>query len=49
MKMSVLASGSTGNCIFVESDSGSILIDVGLTCKRTEIALNKIERSSTLR
>lgn len=45
MKMSVLASGSTGNCIFVESDSGSILIDVGLTCKRTEIALNKIERS----
>src|SRR5699024_1325325 len=45
MKMSVLASGSTGNCICVDTDSGSILVDVGRTSKRTELALNKIERS----
>lgn len=45
MEMSVLASGSSGNCIYVESDRGSLLIDVGLTCKRIELALGSINRS----
>ena len=45
MEMSVLASGSSGNCIYVESDRGSLLIDVGLTCKRIELALGSIDRS----
>ena len=34
--MSVLASGSTGNATYVESDKGSILVDAGLTGKKME-------------
>lgn len=45
MRMSVLASGSTGNSIFVASDQGKVLIDVGLTCKRIELLLNDIGES----
>lgn len=43
--MSVLASGSTGNCTYIETEKGSLLIDVGLTCKRIEEQLNKIDKS----
>ena len=42
LKLSVLASGSSGNVIYIESDKTSILIDAGLSKKRTEILLNKI-------
>jgi len=42
LKLSVLASGSSGNIIYIESDKTSILIDAGLSKKRTEILLNKI-------
>lgn len=45
MKLSVLASGSTGNSIFIESDRGKILVDVGLTCKRIEGLLGEIDES----
>lgn len=45
MRMSVLASGSTGNSIYVESDQGKVLVDVGLTCKRMEMTLNEIGES----
>lgn len=43
--MSVLASGSTGNCTYIETEKGSLLIDVGLTCKRIEEALQSIGKS----
>ncbi len=39
MKMSVLASGSTGNSTYIETEKGSLLIDVGLSCKRIEESL----------
>lgn len=42
LKLSVLASGSSGNIIYIESDETSILIDAGLSKKRTEILLNRI-------
>ncbi|MFB9860020.1 MBL fold metallo-hydrolase [Salinicoccus siamensis] len=45
MKMSVLASGSTGNSTYLETEQGSLLIDVGLSCKRTEEALNSLGTS----
>ncbi|WFN37094.1 MBL fold metallo-hydrolase [Methanomicrobium antiquum] len=42
MKVTVLASGSKGNCTYIEGDSGALLIDAGLsgkeTLKRLEIA-----------
>ncbi|PXA28505.1 MBL fold metallo-hydrolase, partial [Staphylococcus pseudintermedius] len=34
--MSVLASGSTGNATYIESDKGSLLVDAGLTGKKIE-------------
>lgn len=34
MKISVLASGSTGNCIYIEDNDTKILIDAGLTGKK---------------
>lgn len=44
IKMSVLASGSTGNATYVESDKGALLIDVGLTGKKMEGLFNQIDR-----
>ena len=44
LKLSVLASGSSGNIIYIESDKTSILIDAGLSKKRTNILLNKINK-----
>lgn len=45
MKMSVLASGSTGNSTYIETEKGSLLIDVGLSCKRIEESLNSLKTS----
>lgn len=45
MKMSVLASGSTGNSTFIESTEGSVLVDVGLSCKKTDETLHQIGKS----
>lgn len=42
MKFSVLASGSTGNAIYVATDRVSVLIDVGITGKQAEAALQTI-------
>ncbi|AYU54116.1 MBL fold metallo-hydrolase [Staphylococcus debuckii] len=45
IRMSVLASGSTGNATYVESDKGSLLVDVGLTGKKMEELFGKIDRN----
>ncbi|WP_039044065.1 MBL fold metallo-hydrolase [Sporosarcina sp. ZBG7A] len=45
MRFSILASGSTGNSIYIENDSGAYLVDAGLTAKRIEAQLAKIGRS----
>lgn len=42
MRFSVLASGSTGNAIYVATDRVSVLIDVGITGKQAEAALQTI-------
>ena len=43
--MSVLASGSTGNATYVESEKGSLLVDVGLTGKKMEELFSQIDRN----
>lgn len=39
MRISTVASGSSGNCIYVGSDNTHILIDAGISKKRTEMGL----------
>ncbi len=45
MRFSILASGSTGNSVYIENDLGAYLVDAGLTAKRIEAQLAKIGRS----
>ena len=45
IRMSVLASGSTGNATYVESEKGSLLVDVGLTGKKMEELFSQIDRN----
>lgn len=40
MRFCAFASGSSGNCIYTGSDSTHILVDVGISGKRVESALN---------
>lgn len=42
LKFSVLASGSTGNCIYVGTERFSLLIDTGISGKQAEAALQEI-------
>jgi phosphoribosyl 1,2-cyclic phosphodiesterase len=35
MRMTVLASGSRGNCTVVSTSRGSILVDAGISCRET--------------
>lgn len=46
MKVSLLASGSKGNCCYVETSTGNFLIDVGMNSSYIENKLNSIEKSS---
>lgn len=48
MRISTLASGSSGNCTLVEGDDGSVLIDAGLSGRAVVAGLNtlRIEPSS---
>ncbi|CAG7643205.1 Putative metallo-hydrolase YycJ [Paenibacillus solanacearum] len=41
IRFSVLASGSTGNAMVVESDEGKVLIDAGLSAKKVEQLLKE--------
>ena len=45
MRVKVLASGSTGNCTYVETLNHKILIDVGISKKGIEQCLESIDRS----
>ena len=42
MRLCSIASGSSGNCIYVGSDDTHILVDVGISGKRIENGLNDI-------
>ena len=35
MRCTILASGSKGNCVFLEGESGALLLDAGLSTKET--------------
>lgn len=39
-----IASGSSGNCIYIGSDSCSVLVDAGISCKRIVEGLKGIDR-----
>lgn len=40
--MCSIASGSSGNCIYVGTDATHLLVDVGISCKRTVEGLNQL-------
>lgn len=46
LNYSILASGSTGNSVYVESATHAILIDAGLSGKKIETLLGQINRSA---
>jgi len=46
VRYSVLASGSTGNAIFVQTDTTNILIDAGMSGKQIESLMNEIGLSA---
>ena len=41
MRCTILASGSKGNCVFIEGESNSLLIDAGLSAKETLLRINR--------
>ena len=43
MRLCSIASGSSGNCICVGSDTSTVLIDTGISGKRIEAGLNEID------
>ena len=42
MRLCSIASGSSGNCIYVGSDTTHLLVDVGISGKKTECGLNSL-------
>lgn len=42
MKMCSIASGSSGNCIYIGTEATNLLVDVGISCKRIVEGLNQI-------
>ncbi len=45
MRLSVLASGSSGSATYIETEGGGLLIDAGLSQRRIEALLSRIGRS----
>jgi len=45
MEISVIASGSNGNCCLVEEKGASILIDAGKSCREIDKRLNSVGKS----
>ena len=45
MKISILASGSTGNATYIETPKSKVLIDAGLSGKKIEELMNSIGRT----
>ncbi len=42
MRMCSIASGSSGNCIYIGTDATHLLVDVGISCKRTVEGLGQL-------
>lgn len=45
MRLCSIASGSSGNCIYIGSEQTHVLVDAGISCKRIEEGLKKAEIS----
>lgn len=45
MELSVLSSGSSGNCFYIEEDKTGILIDCGISCKQVLERMNFIGKN----
>ncbi|MCI8417461.1 MAG: MBL fold metallo-hydrolase [Lachnospiraceae bacterium] len=43
MRLCSIASGSSGNCIYIGSDNNSLLIDAGISGKRVEAGLKELD------
>lgn len=43
MRLAPIASGSSGNCIYIGSDNTHVLIDVGISAKRIEDGLRELD------
>ena len=41
MRMMTIASGSSGNCVYIGSDNTHVLIDTGVSRKKIQEGLNK--------
>lgn len=46
MKVSALASGSSGNCFYVKEGESAILIDAGISCKQILTRLNELNENA---
>jgi len=46
MRLCSITSGSSGNCIYVGSEATHLLVDVGISGKRTELGLNSLGLSA---
>ena len=47
LRLSVLSSGSSGNATYIETESGGLLVDAGLSQRRIAALLNRIGRDIT--
>ena len=43
MRICSIASGSSGNCVYVGSEATHLLVDAGISGKKTEAGLNELE------
>ena len=46
MELCSIASGSSGNCIYVGTENGHILVDAGISGKRIEEGLNSLSKAN---
>src|SRR5471032_1781720 len=47
LRFTILGSGSSGNCAYLETDDVRLLVDAGFSAKQIELRLNSIGRSVT--
>jgi phosphoribosyl 1,2-cyclic phosphodiesterase len=47
LRFTILGSGSSGNCAYLETDDVRLLVDAGFSAKQIELRLNSIGRSIT--
>jgi phosphoribosyl 1,2-cyclic phosphodiesterase len=47
LRFTILGSGSSGNCAYLETDDARLLVDAGFSAKQIELRLNALGRSLT--